>query len=160
MAVRLSNEGKIEIVLIVGDNYKTHREAAAIFNNIHQNRNIQHSTVSKIINKFKTSGSVHNNFNKKRQKRVASEDTQLQVMLSVVEHPKMSLRKRMSLIRNEVSRGTMANIIKNNSYHPYKPQFVHTLKDRDYDRRFEFCSLIQGELEEYPFLLRNIIFTD
>lgn len=84
MAVRLSNEGKIEIVLIVGDNYKTHREAAAIFNDIHQNRNIQHSTVSKIINKFKTSGSVHNNFNKKRQKRVASEDTQLQVMLSVV----------------------------------------------------------------------------
>lgn len=54
----------------------------------------------------------------------------------------------------------MANILKSNKYHPYKLQFVHTLKERDYDRRFEFCSLIQGKLEQYQFLLRNVISSD
>ena len=33
--VLLTCEGKIEIVLIVGEKYKTHREAAIIFNDSH-----------------------------------------------------------------------------------------------------------------------------
>lgn len=58
------------LVLIVGDHYKTHREAAAIFNNRHPIRNIQQSKVTRIVNKFKTSGSVHHSFNKKPQKPI------------------------------------------------------------------------------------------
>lgn len=158
--VLLSCEEKIEIVLIVGENYKTHREAASIFNDRHPNKNINHSTVTKIINKFKTSGSINNNFNRKRGKLVANENTQLEVMLSVVEHPKVSLRKRKSLIQQNVSKDTVGRILKRNKYRPFKPKIVHTLKERDYDRRFDFCSLIQGELEDDPFFPRRIIFSD
>lgn len=77
--VLLSCEEKIKIVLIVGENYKTHREAAIIFNDRHPNKNINHSTVTRIMNKFKTTGSLNNNFNGKRQKLVANENTQLEV---------------------------------------------------------------------------------
>lgn len=161
MANLLTREEKVEIVLIVGENYKTHREAANIFNNRHQHRNIGYSTVRKILNKFKTSGSIENNFKNKRRKRVANEDTEFEVMLSVVEEPKMSIRKRASLITNtSVSKDTVANILKRHKYHAYKPQFVHTLLPRDYDIRFEFCALIQGKLEEDPLFTRSIIFSD
>lgn len=47
MAAQLSCVEKIEIVMIAGEYYKNHREAAAIFNNRHPNRNIQQSTVNK-----------------------------------------------------------------------------------------------------------------
>ena len=52
-------------MLIVGENYKTHREAAIIFNERHPNKNINHSTVTKIVIKIKSTGSIHNNYNKK-----------------------------------------------------------------------------------------------
>lgn len=160
MVALLTCEEKIEIVLIVGENYKTHREAAIIFNNRHPNKNINHSTVTKIVNKFKSTGSIKNNFNGKRQKLVADENTQFEVMLSVVANPKLSLRKRKSLMQQNVSKDTVARILKLNKYKPFKPKIVHTLKERDYDRRFDFCCLIQGELEEDPFFTRHIIFSD
>lgn len=34
------------------------------------------------------------------------------------------------------------------------------MRPGDFERRFEFCSLIQGELEDDPFMARRIIFTD
>lgn len=156
----LSLKEKIEITLIVGENYKTYREAAAIFNNRHPDKPIHYTTVRKVLNKFKTYGNVSNNYNKKRLKRVANEDTVLDVMLSAIENPKCSLRKRSSSLPHAVSKDTISKILKENKFHPYKPQFVHTLKPRDYGSRFDFCSLIQGEVEEDPFMPRKIIFTD
>lgn len=67
MTVVLMCDEKILYVLIVGESeyYKTHREAAVTFNNRHPNRNINQSRFTKMINKFKSYGSIHNNFNKK-----------------------------------------------------------------------------------------------
>lgn len=156
----LTREEKIEIVLIVGENYKTHREAAIIFNGRHRNKNINHSTVTKIVNKFKSTGSIQNNYNKKHRMLVADENTQMEVMLSVIEHPKLSLRKRKSLMQQTVSKDTVARILKLNKFKPFRPQIIHTLKERDFDRRFDFCCLVQGKLEEDPFFTRHIIFSD
>lgn len=47
---------------------------ANIFNKRHQHRNIGHSITTKILNKFKTSGSNENGFKKKHQKQFANED--------------------------------------------------------------------------------------
>lgn len=160
MPVKLSLEEKIEITLIVGENYKTYREAADIFNNRHPDKIIHFTTVRNILTKFKTSGNVENNFKKKHQSRVADEETVNQVMLSVVENPKHSLRKRSTLLPNNVSKDTVAKILKENKFRPYKPKCIHTLKPGDFARRFEFCSLIQGELEDDPFMARRIIFSD
>lgn len=82
MALSLSLEENIEIVLIVGDNYKTYRKAAAIFNNRHPDKNEHFGTASKIMKKFKSSGKEH-------QAWIATEDIQNQ--LSAVDNPKDSL---------------------------------------------------------------------
>lgn len=44
MPVKLTMQDKIEIILIVGDNYKTFREAAIIFNERHPKKNIHFTT--------------------------------------------------------------------------------------------------------------------
>nr|XP_023027619.1 vanin-like protein 2 [Leptinotarsa decemlineata] len=53
----LNLQEKIEIVLICGEN-TGHRQVADIFNARHPARNIHQSTVSRIIAKFKSTGSV------------------------------------------------------------------------------------------------------
>ena len=81
-------------------------------------------------------------------------------MLSAVEDPKKSLRKRSATIPTNTGKDTVSKILKANKFRPYKPKFIHTLRSGDFERRFEFCSLIQGELEDDPFMARRIIFTD
>ena len=63
MPATLSTQDKIEIVLIVGDNYyKTYyRDASEIFNNRHPEKNLHYGTVRKLLNKFNTFGDVKNN---------------------------------------------------------------------------------------------------
>lgn len=158
MPVKLSVQDKIEIVQIVGDNYKSFREAAAIFNNRHPEQNIHYATISRIIKNFKTSGNVANNFKKKRRTLKDNEDIQNQVMLSTVENPKESLRTRSALFN--ISKNTVAKILNSNKFKPYKCKFIHTLKPGDLDRRFEFCACFQGELENNPFMARCILFSD
>lgn len=83
MSLFTCNE-KILIVLTVGENYKAPREAQ-IINNKHPNGNINHSTVTKILNEFKNNWSININFNMKRRKRIANENRQLEVRLCVVK---------------------------------------------------------------------------
>lgn len=45
MTVKLSIEGKIEFILIVGDNYRIYREAAEIFKNRHPDKPVYFTTV-------------------------------------------------------------------------------------------------------------------
>ena len=146
----------------MGEKYKTFREAADIFNLRHPDKNIHNKTVRKIFTKFKTYGDVHNKVRKKRQNMVENNDNALQVMLSAIEHPKLSLRKRASSlpIDIKIKKDTVSKILKNQKYHPYKPQKIHTMRPGDNDRRFEFCCDIQGKLEENPFFSRCIIFSD
>lgn len=160
MPATLSTEDKIEIVLIVGENYKTYREAAQIFKNRHPQKNLHHDTVRKLLNKFKTFGDVRNNFSNKRQQRVVNDDMEFEIMLSAIEHPKNFLRTRAASMPNPINKDTVSNIFKNNKLHLYKPQFIHTLRPGDHDRRFEFCCDIQGMLEDNPFMGRLILFSD
>lgn len=49
-------------------------------------------------------------------------------MLSVIQHPTISLPKKISFIQNNASEDTIANILKNIKYYKDEPQFAHSLK--------------------------------
>lgn len=55
MSATISTEDKVEIVLIMGEKYKTFREAS-IYNNWYPDKKLHYGTVRKLLNKFKTSG--------------------------------------------------------------------------------------------------------
>ncbi|KAI4458115.1 hypothetical protein MML48_7g00007138 [Holotrichia oblita] len=82
---------RIEIVLICGEN-TSHRVAANIFNERHPGKNVQQSTVSRIMVKFKSTGSVESSFKKPHNPIKHSEEVQLNVCLDIVEHGQTSIR--------------------------------------------------------------------
>lgn len=154
----LTLQEKIEIVLICGETMP-HRRVADIFNGRHPLANpICHTTVGKIMKKFKQSGSVDNLFKKPHNKWKTNDETALNVLLDVTEHGKTSLSQVSQ--RTDVSSTSVATILKRNKFHPYKPRFVNTLKERDYIPRFEFSAWFQGEVEETRLFPRQILWSD
>lgn len=47
---------EVKFFLIVGDFYKTYREAATIFNNRHPEKSIHHTSVMRITKQFRSCG--------------------------------------------------------------------------------------------------------
>lgn len=156
-AGKLTLQEKIEIVLIHGENYHNSRETANIFNNRH-NKNIQNSTVFRIVNKFKQSGSVENKYKIPHRKTVTTEENSLNVLLSVNEIPTMPLSERQEEVG--ISEKSIRRILKKNRYLPYKPKFIHTLQERDLDARIDFCFWFQGKKEDDLHFGKRILFTD
>jgi transposase len=158
-ACRHSLVEKAELVLICGDNYKSVNEATAIFNQRHPNNPISAPTARRILARFKSSGSLEVQYKKKHKKNVLTEINQMEVLQTVIERPQISSRQ----IANElevVSKSSILRILKENKYHPYKPQFVSKLYDWDYDQRLDFSFWVQGEIEEDRNFASNILFTD
>lgn len=155
----LSLQEKIEIVIIYHDAL-TNREVADIFNARHPEKPpISHTTVSRLLRKFRETGTVANNFKKTHKKwKTGKEENELNVCLEVVEHGQTSLSK---VAKNtNVSIMSVSRILKRNRFRPYKPKFISTLKERDFVPRFAFSAWYQGEVEENPFFPSRILWTD
>ena len=158
MAYRLSIEEKVKIVLIHGEN-RTSRETADIFNQRHPGKNLNYSTVTKIIKKFKESGSVENKNKVSHRKTVTGdEETAIDIVLSAVENPRMSLAQRQDIIG--VNEHSIRRVLKSNKFKAYKPKFIHTLKERDLNVRLDYSFWFQGEVEENEYFSRNILYSD
>lgn len=147
----LTLQEKIEIVLICGEN-RSHRQVADIFTERHPQRNICQSTVSRIISKFKSTGSVQNNFKRSHNPRVYDEEAELNVCLDVVQHGQTSIRDICR--RTRTKREAVRKILHKNKFKPYKPKFINTLHERDFDMRLDFSFWYQEQREEdanFPF---------
>ncbi|MBZ5796171.1 DUF4817 domain-containing protein, partial [Burkholderia contaminans] len=116
----LSLQEKIEIVLISGEN-TPYRQVADIFNGRHPGKNIQHSTVLRIMKKSKQSGSVENQFKKQHNPSKYDEEVQLNVCLRVVEHGQISINNISET--TGYKRESIRKILKKNKFLAYKPRF-------------------------------------
>lgn len=158
MPPTLSLQEKIEIILISGDNYKSNRETAAIFNERHPNKTVHNSTVSRLVNKFKETGSVENQYKVSHEKPVTGDEGSLDVCLAITETPQVAVSQISEI--TSIEERSVRRILKRNKFHPYKPKFVQVIKDRDYDARFDFCAWFQGMIEEDFNFSKNVLFSD
>lgn len=146
---------KVEIVRLVGDNFRTAREAATEFNNRHPDRPpIDHVKVWRINNLFNRTGKVCN----KQDRRARDHVGDAEILRFVRENPRCSLR-RMSILLN-VPKDTIWRCFRRNKLRPFKPVFLHTLEDGDEERRLEYCFWCQGEFLNNPNIFKNILFSD
>ncbi|EFN74234.1 hypothetical protein EAG_00125, partial [Camponotus floridanus] len=58
---------------------------------------------------------------------------------------------------NEVCQKSVRNILKKHKFHPYKMHYVQELVHEDFDRRMEFCELIEMRGNDF---ITNIVFSD
>ena len=151
--VRLSQDEKVSIILLCG--HLSTRAAADKFNADNPGRNVNQSTVSRLLQKFKTSGSVHDLHRSGRPSSVTNDGTATAVVGKLVISPKKSIRK----LSQEcgISRGSIHRILQKHKFHPYKVQLVQELHEDDADRRMEFCDWM---LQQPISFIESVMFSD
>ena len=132
----LTTEQRVEIILLSGRDGATNRSVAEQFNRNHPHENVSHTSVGRLINKFRETGSV---VDKKRSGRPGlSAETRAQVLEKIASSPRKSVRRASSEIG--VPRSTMQKVLKVEKFHPYKLQILHKLYEDDSDRRLEIAA--------------------
>lgn len=155
--MKLTLEEKIEVILICGEN-RSCRQAAEIFNGRHPNKAIHNSTVLRLLNKFKLTGSVENRHKVPHIKTATNEENTFNVLLSVAENPRAPLSERKEQV--DMSSRSIGRILKQHRFIAYKPKFIHTLFERDLDARIDFSFWFQGMIESDRNFAKKVLFTD
>ena len=123
---------RVELIMLSAREGMTHRLAAETFNSTHPGMNVSHTTVDKLLNKFKETGSVHDS---PRSGRPTVSDERRQVVIGkVTNSPTKSVRRSQEI---GITRTTMRDILKQEHFHPYKLQILHKLSEDDPNRRLE-----------------------
>ncbi|KAG2458030.1 S12A7 protein, partial [Polypterus senegalus] len=132
---------------------------AADFNARHPTRApVSHATVSKLLAKFRETGSVLDLPKCGRMKTVTNEETSVAVLASFSKSPQRSTR-RMSL-ESGISRTSLRRILATHKWHPYKLELLQHLNEDDPDRRTEFAEWAKQKLEHDPQFTQKILFSD
>lgn len=154
----LTLQQRIYLVKCYGIGAVSYRYAIQLFNEKYPDVPVTRNGLKKLLKKFDETGSVED---KKKSKKTYNEDDDAATALamhSVRENPKLSLRKRAAEVG--FSKSHLQKIFKQNKIHPFKPKFIHTLQDCDYDTRLDFCAIIGEKLMNDRFFHYNILFSD
>ncbi|XP_057658360.1 uncharacterized protein LOC130895195 [Diorhabda carinulata] len=157
--MRLTETQRIEVLIMIGygNRTRTQQEVCELFNQKYPDRTpISQSTVSKIEKKFREIGHIRDA--PKSGRPSISEETQLDVLLSVQERPHVTTRELASELN--VSKTAVIKTLHKSKYHPYKMQVLQELYEDDYNRRLEFCERLQAMCLENENFVKNIVFSD
>ena len=156
--MHLTIKKRVELVLMSGADGATNRSVAKKFNRIYPDREpISHTTVGRLILKFRETGSVLDK-PKSAYSRV-SDETRRRVIEKVESSPMKSIRRSSSELG--VPRTTMRRIIKAESFHPYKLQQLNKLYEDDPDRRLQMVTWFKDQLVQNPsFVKHDVLFSD
>lgn len=156
---RLSESERIDILIMVGygDKLRSHEEACALFNEVHNERApISRSTVSRVVARYQETRSVKDAPRSGRPK--VNNDTKLNALLTLHETPHTTTTE---IARQEnVSQSFVAKFLKSMRFHPYKVRLIHELTEDDPDRRLQFCEVFMQHCDEDPHFLNCVVFSD
>ena len=114
--------------------------------------------ISKIIKKFKETGSVIDKRHTGRPKTSTNDDNATNVLAMYMRSPVKTQRKASA--ECGISRSSVGRILKIHHFHGYKIHLVQELNDEDFDRRQEFCGIMHQHIEEDANFRHNILFSD
>lgn len=156
----LSEKHRIELLMIYGfgDRRRTQNEVCNVFNALYPDTPVSQGTVSQLIKKFRETGSIKNVQKSGRPKSATNEDKALDVILTVEETPRVSIREIAE--HSGISHSSVQRILKTEKLRPYKLCLIHELNEDDFDRRAEFCELMMERCNADENFASNIIFSD
>lgn len=157
MVQYLSVKLRQEILYLYNGN--SARRTAQLFNENYPNRApINHSTVLKIVNKFKTTGSLHDRPRSGRPSLRNDEETLFSVLAQAVENPRLSSRNIAKT--SGISQKLVLNILHDNAFRSYKAKKVHFMEADDRPRRLRFAQDMRLALNDDENVLSNVLFSD
>lgn len=150
---------KIEIIRLFGDFARSSREVAAEFNLRHPQREpIAHGTAAAINALFGETGSVIKVHRNGQPRRIHQHPEDNAILAANQENPRTSLRDLSSQLN--VSKDKVRRCFVRHKIKPYKPKFLHTLKEGDSNKRLDYCYWAQGNFLNDRNFLMKIMFTD
>lgn len=158
MVLKLTPEMRTEIVVIYTAS-KSVRETAGIFSQRYPDRDkLSASTVSKIFNKFKATGSIHDLQRSGRPKSSFNEEKSIGILAKVRADPHTNVRQMAQ--EAGISTGSVRKILKTYKFHPYKMQILHHLEPGDNQKRLDFCHDMLQTAAIDPTFPYNILWSD
>jgi transposase len=134
MTQKLTINERTELVLMCARVGATCRSVADEFNTKYPDRSPVHfSTVSRLFERFKASGSVLDSDRSGRPRSSTNESTTQTVLSTLENDPMLSIRDLETL--TSVKRSSIYNILKKEKFIPYKIKYVHELKETDAPKR-------------------------
>lgn len=155
--MELSTELKIEIITLCLRGEYTQSEIVNIINEKYGHPLLRQSTISKLLKKFKETGSVQ--VKKKSGRPPISEQATNQVMAQVRDNVHLSVRAISREIVG-IGKSTVWKILKMNKFHPYKMKILCKLQAADYANRVEFCNRFLEMVNNGEIAPNRILWTD
>lgn len=147
---------RIDILFMYFENDRNLTKAAQAFALKYPDKpRLPKSTVSRLIKRFKETGSVKDRLYKKRRCPVNTEENATFCLASVLLSPKISTRKLAQ--HCNISQTSVIRILKKENFHPYKLHILQELHAEDLDRRLEFCEWVDRQSDDIG---ERIIFSD
>jgi len=115
-------------------------------------------TISRVVRMFRQTGSVTRIASQRRPVTVRTSDTELDILLYVLEHPKSSVRQISAALG--ISRTCVWEVLKTYKFRPFRAHLVQGLREGDNIRRLMFLAQMEVLIAETPNLLPNILWTD
>lgn len=155
MPEKLSIELRTEIFLLLSKH--SVRQTSKLFNQLHPERlaPLRMATVSKIWDKLKATGSVHDRKKSGRPITSTIEGKAIGVLAKVRHNPHSLLSQEAG-----ISMGSVSKILEQYKFHPYKMTILHELKESDYIKRIVFCREYLDMVEHIPMFPFKILSTD
>jgi transposase len=117
------------------------------------------STISRLLEKFRVTGSVANNYKVPHTPSVITEEKLVEIQGDLLEDPRLSLRRLSQ--QCDIGYGTAQRTVKNHlKLKPYKVQVVHELLPGDHEARVHYCEWITDVVEHEEDFLDRCFFSD
>lgn len=113
--------------------------------------------ISKMVGKIRTTGSVFNRPKAGRPKTATDEANEVMVLGSVIMKSQQSIRE----IAMETGNSTASvwRILHRYKFHPYGVKLTQELSEADYEKRLDFCELMEIKTRD-PDFLKKVCFSD
>jgi transposase len=155
MQTKLTTAERVSLVFIYARMNESYRNAAAEFNHQHPHRSaVDHSTLRRLIDRFKETGRVDDLPRCGRPVTATTEASSTAVLATISRSPKKSIRKLSQ--ETGISRASISRILHQNNFLPYKVHLTQELHGDDMDRRMQFCEWFKQQEDPSTW----IIFSD
>lgn len=153
-----TNEERRQICFLKFDEGLSLRKIAERFHQLFPNRPVPTPKgISKMIQKIRTTGSVFNRPKSGRPRSATNEANEVMAIGSVFMKTQQSLREIALDTGNSMT--SVWRILKRYKFHPYGMKLVQELGQGDFDKRLDFCELMDERIRD-PNFLKNICFSD
>jgi hypothetical protein len=157
--MRYSTEERIEITIMYGEAGRCQTRTAELFHNKYPTRpKPSQAYISKLIAKFRQTGSVKDKRKTGRRKTATGAEATARTISTVGVCGRTSVRRLARQLN--YSPASVHRILRETKFKPFKANVHQTLERGDGDARSEFCSKMIDLINADPTLLARICFSD